>query len=150
MTESTTSTPRTRVRWGWIIGCIALGLAGIAAGSVLVAPTDRTAYAASVLAGVGTTLLLVGFVVLLERRILDTTVKVVQQAVDAERQASDARIERMVGDVEERMATEWARFDPANAEAVRRRSAQLTDEMVEQVVGEATGFAKGNGRDPEQ
>jgi hypothetical protein len=149
VTESTTSTPRTRVRWGWIIGCIALGLAGIAAGFVLVAPTDRTAYAASVLAGVGTTLLLVGFVVLLERRILDTTAKVVQQAVDAERRASDARIERMVGDFEDRMATEWARFDPADAEAVRRRSAQLTDEMVEQVVGEATGFAKGNGRHPE-
>lgn len=70
--------------------------------------------------------------------------------MDAERQASDARIERMVGDFEDRMATEWARLDPANAEAVRRRSAQLTDEMVEQVVGEATGFAKGNGRDPEQ
>jgi hypothetical protein len=64
---------------------LALGLAGIAAGFVLVAPTDRSAYAASVLAGVGTTLLLVGFVVLLERRILDTTAKVVRQAVDAER-----------------------------------------------------------------
>ena len=88
--------------------------------------------------GWGGRILLVGFVVLLERRIIDTTVKVVQRAVDAERQASDARIERMVGDFEDRMATEWARFDPANAEAVRRRSAQLTDEMVEQVVDEAT------------
>ena len=147
MTDSTT--PRTRVRWGWIIGCIVLGLAGIAAGFALVAPTDRTAYAASVLAGVGTTLLLVGFVVLLERRIIDTTVKVVQRAVDAERQASDERIERMVGDFEDRIATEWARFDPANAETVRRRSAQLTDEMVEQVVDEATGLGKGNSRSPE-
>jgi hypothetical protein len=55
----------------------------------------------------------------------------------------------MVGDFEDRMATEWARFDPANAEAVRRRSAQLTDEMVEQVVGGTTGFVKGNGRNPE-
>ena len=101
------------------------------------------------LAGVGTTLLLVGFVVLLERRIVDTTAKVVQRAVDAERQASDERIERMVGDFEDRMATEWARFDPANAEAVRRRSAQLTDEMVDQVVDEATGLGKGNSRRPE-
>jgi hypothetical protein len=47
------------------------------------------------------------------------------------------------------MATEWARFDPANADAVRRRSAQLTDEMVEQVVDEATGLGQGNSRRPE-
>jgi len=147
VTDSTT--PRTRVRWGWIIGCIALGLAGIGAGLVVVPSTDRAGYVASVLAGVGTTLLLVGFVVLLERRIIDTTAKVVQRAVDAERQASDARIERMVGDFEDRMATEWARFDPTDAEAVRRRSAQLTDEMVEQVVDEATGLGKGNSRRPE-
>jgi len=147
VTDSTT--PRTRVRWGWIIGCIVLGLAGIGAGLVVVPSTDRAGYVASVLAGVGTTLLLVGFVVLLERRIIDTTVKVVQRAVDAERQASDERIERMVGDFEDRMTTEWARFDPSNAEAVRRRSAQLTDEMVEQVVDEATGLGKGNSRRPE-
>ncbi len=147
MTDSTT--PRTRVRWGWIIGCIVLGLAGIGAGLLVAPSADRAGYVASVLAGVGTTLLLVGFVVLLERRIVDTTAKVVQRAVDAERQASDERIERMVGDFEDRMATEWARFDPANAEAVRRRSAQLTDEMVDQVVDEATGLGKGNSRRPE-
>jgi hypothetical protein len=51
------------VRWGWIIGCIMLGLAGIAAGLLLV--PDRTTYVANVLAGIGTTLLLVGIVVLL-------------------------------------------------------------------------------------
>jgi len=32
---------------------------------------------------------------------------------------------------------------------VRRRSAQLTDEMVDQVVDEATGLGKGNSRRPE-
>ncbi|HEY7812919.1 MAG TPA: hypothetical protein VIC62_06745, partial [Nakamurella sp.] len=94
-------------------------------------------------------LLLVGFVVLLERRIIDTTAKVVQRAVDAERQASDERIDRMVGDFEDRMATEWARFHPADAEAVRRRSAQLPDEMVDQVVDEATGYAKNSRPSPE-
>jgi membrane protein implicated in regulation of membrane protease activity len=139
--DPTTSTPRTRVRWGWIIGCIVLGLAGIGAGLLVVPPTDRAAYAASVLAGVGTTLLLVGFVVLLERRIIDTTARAVQRAVDAERQASDARIDRLVGEFEDRMSAEWARVDPADAEATRRRSAELTHEMVDQVVDEATGSA---------
>ena len=91
MIDATTPQRRSRIRWGWIIGCIVLGLAGIAAGFLLVA--DRTAYVASVLAGVGTTLLLVGIVVLLERRIVDTAAKAVRRAVDAEREASDARIE---------------------------------------------------------
>jgi hypothetical protein len=81
------------VRWGWIIGCIMLGLAGIAAGLLLV--PDRTTYVANVLAGIGTTLLLVGIVVLLERRIVGTAAKAVRRAVDAEREASDARIDRL-------------------------------------------------------
>jgi hypothetical protein len=149
MTEPTTSNPRVRVRWGWIIGCIVLGLAGIAAGFLLAAPPDRTAYVSSVLAGVGTTLLLVGFVVLLERRIVDTTAKVVQRAVDAQRQASDARIEQMVRDFEDRMSAEWARTDPANMGATKLRTAQLTDEMVERVVEEATGQSTKRRTDPE-
>jgi hypothetical protein len=131
-----------RVRWGWIIGCIVLGMAGIGAGFLLVAPEDRRAYVASVLAGVGTTLLLVGFVVLLERRIVATTAKVVQRAVDAQRKASDARIEQMVLDFEDRMSAEWARTDPANIDATKLRTAELTDEMVDRVVKEATGHAE--------
>ena len=149
MTEPTTSNPRVRVRWSWIIGCIVLGLAAIAGGFLLVAPPDRTTYVASVLAGVGTTLLLVGFVVLLERRIVDTTAKVVQQAVDAQRQASDARIERMVHDFEDRMSAEWARTDPANMDATKLRTAQLTDEMVDRVVEEATRQPTKRRSDPE-
>jgi hypothetical protein len=142
VTESHSSTTRPRVRWGWIIGCIALGLAGIGAGFIVVPSTDRAGYLASVLAGVGTTLLLVGFVVLLERRIVDTTARAVQRAVDADRQASEARIDRLVTDFEDRMSGEWARIDPADAEATRRRSAELTHAMVEQVVDEATGYSK--------
>ena len=138
-----------RVRWGWIIGCIVLGLAGIAAGFQLAAPTDRTAYVASVLAGVGTTLLLVGFVVLLERRIVDTTAKVVQRAVDAQREASEARIERMVQDFEDRMSEEWARTDPVSMDATKLRTAELTGEMVERVVEEATGQATKHRRQAE-
>jgi hypothetical protein len=128
-----------RIRWGWIMGCIALGLGGIAAGFSLVAPADRRAYVASVLAGVGTTLLLVGIVVLLERQIVDTAAKVVRRAVDADRAASDARIDRLVGDLEDRLSNEWARTDAADVAAMKRRTAQLTDETVERIVAEAKG-----------
>ena len=138
---SDTSTPghRVRVRWGWIVGCILLGLVGIVAGLLLVAPADRTSYVASVLAGVGTTLLLVGFVVLLERRIVDTTAKAVQRAVDAERQASEERIDKLVADFEDRMTAEWAKLDLKDPAATRRRSSELTEAMVASVVDEATG-----------
>lgn len=142
MTETATPVPRVRVRWGWIVGCILLGLAGIVLGLLIVTPTDRTSYLASVFAGVGTTLLLVGFVVLLERRIIDTTAKVVQRAVDAERQASEERIDRLVADFEDRMTAEWARLDADDPAATRRRSAELTDAMVASVVDEATGSGK--------
>jgi hypothetical protein len=142
MTETATPVPRVRVRWAWIVGCILLGLAGIVAGLLIVAPSDRTPYLASVLAGVGTTLLLVGFVVLLERRIIDTTAKVVQRAVDAERQASEERIDRLVADFEDRMTTEWSTLDPDDPAATRRRAAELTDAMVASVVDEATGSGK--------
>ena len=149
MAEPTTPEPRARIRWGWIIGCIALGFAGIAAGFLLVAPADRTSYVASVLAGIGTTLLLVGIVVLLERRILDTAAKAVRRAMDAEREASDARIERLVGDLEDRLDTEWARADAADLAAVKRRTAELTDETVERIVDEATRSARERTRDTE-
>jgi hypothetical protein len=143
VTESTTPPePRVRIRWGWIIGCIVLGLAGIAAGFLLVAPADRTAYGASVLAGVGTTLLLVGIVVLLERRIIDTAAKAVRRAVKAEREASDARIERLVGDLKDRLSAEWAQADAADVDAMKQRTADLTDETVERIVDEANRLAK--------
>lgn len=139
MSETSTPGHRVRVRWGWIVGCILLGLVGIIAGLLLVAPPDRTSYVASVLAGVGTTLLLVGFVVLLERRIVDTTAKAVQRAVDAERQASEERIDKLVADFEDRMTAEWAKLDLKDPAATRRRSSELTEAMVASVVDEATG-----------
>jgi hypothetical protein len=134
-----------RIRWGWIIGCIVLGLAGIAAGFLLVA--DRTAYVASVLAGVGTTLLLVGIVVLLERRIVDTAAKAVRRVVDAKREASDARMERLVGDLEDRLSAEWARTGAADVDAMKRRTAELTDEAVGRIVDEAKKLAEESKRD---
>ena len=142
MSETSTPGHRVRVRWGWIVGCILLGLVGIVAGLLLVAPPDRTSYVASVLAGVGTTLLLVGFVVLLERRIVDTTAKAVQRAVDAEREASEERIDKLVADFEDRMTAEWAKLDLKDPATTRRRSSELTEAMVASVVDEATGSGR--------
>ena len=147
MTEPGTPEPRLPVRWGWIIGCIMLGLAGIAAGFLLV--PDRTTYVANVLAGIGTTLLLVGIVVLLERRIVGTAAKAVRRAVDAEREASDARIDRLVGDLEDRLSAEWARTDAADVDAMKRRTAEITDETVERIADEANRLAQESTRDAE-
>jgi hypothetical protein len=149
VTEPGTTSSPTRIRWGWIVLCLVLGVAGIAAGFTLVAPSDRAGYAASVLAGVGTTLLLVGFVVLLERRIVDTTAKVVQRAVDAERRASDARIDRLVEELEGRLTAEWAASDPTDKDAMTRRTTELTDQLVERVVDEAkSGGGPPRGSEP--
>ncbi|HEU5483972.1 MAG TPA: hypothetical protein VFU98_03620 [Microlunatus sp.] len=136
MSES--RSPQTRVRWGWIMGCILLGLGGIVAGFSLVTPAERIGYLASVLAGVGTTLLLVGIVVLLERRIVDSAAKAVRRAVDAERSASEARVEQMLGEFEDRLSAEWAQTDTAGVAAMKRRTADLTDDVVERIVDETT------------
>ena len=124
-----------------------LGLAGIAVGLLLV--PDRTTYVANVLAGIGTTLLLVGIVVLLERRIVGTAAKALRRAVDAEREASDARIDRLVGDLEDRLSAEWARTDATDVDAMKRRTAELTDETVERIVDEANRLAQESTRDAE-
>jgi hypothetical protein len=44
--------------------------------------------------------------VLLERRIVNTAAKAVRRAVDAEREASNAGIDRLVGDLEDRLSAE--------------------------------------------
>jgi len=120
------------------MGCILLGLGGIVAGFSLVTPAERIGYLASVLAGVGTTLLLVGIVVLLERRIVDSAAKAVRRAVDAERSASEARVEQMLGEFEDRLSAEWAQTDTAGVAAMKRRTADLTDDVVERIVDETT------------
>ena len=96
---------RPRIRWAWIVGCVALGLAAIAAGRAIVPDTDRTSYLAGVLGNVGTTLLLVGIVVLLERRIVDTAVRAVQNANDEARRAARADLDAQIRDLDERIRT---------------------------------------------
>ena len=59
------------------------------AGRAIVPDENRTGYAAGALANVGTTLLLVGIVVLLERRIVDTAVRAVRKPNDEARFSRD-------------------------------------------------------------
>ena len=89
------------------MGCVALGLAAIAAGRAIVPDTDRTSYLAGVLGNVGTTLLLVGIVVLLERRIVDTAVRAVRNATDEARRAARDDFDAQMRDLEERISTNW-------------------------------------------
>jgi hypothetical protein len=63
--------------------------------------------------------------------------------------ASDARIERLVGDLEDRLTVEWARTGAANVDAMKRRTVKLTDETVERIVAETKGLAEESKRDAE-
>ena len=127
---------RIRVRWGWFLGCIVLGLAAIVVGSLLVAPADRLGYFGGVLAGIGTTLLLVGIVVLLERRIIDTAVKVVQNAAKEARMRTNEAVRAQVRKLERGVADVWETATPENAAEETRR---MIDEFTQRVVDEYTG-----------
>ncbi len=118
------------------MGCVALGLAAIAAGRAIVPDTDRTSYLAGVLGNVGTTLLLVGIVVLLERRIVDTAVRAVRNATDEARRAARDDFDAQMRDLEERISTNWATVD---AEAEARR---ISDEYSRRVVDAEGGNAE--------
>lgn len=132
---SETSTPtRFRIRWGWFVACIVLGLAAIAIGG-FVAPA--AAYLAGVLANVGTTLLLVGIVVLLERRIIDNAVRVVRTA---NQQANEA-IRAQIKELDERLATEWESATLENLAEKKTATARLADEYTKRIVDEARGEA---------
>ena len=80
-----------------------LGLAAIAAGRAIVPEANSTGYVAGVLANVGTTLLLVGIVVLLERRIVDTAVRAVRNANDEARRAARDDFDAQMRDLEDRL-----------------------------------------------
>jgi len=65
MTASETGPPGFHIRWGWFLGCIAAGIVAIVIGWFLAAPAGRINYLTGLLLNVGTTLLLLGIVVLL-------------------------------------------------------------------------------------
>ena len=112
-----------------------LGLAGIAAGRAIVPDAGRTGYVAGVLANAGTTLLLVGIVVLLERRIVDTAVRAVQNANDEARRAARDDFDAQMRDLEQRIRTSWESVD-AEAEA-RRMSDEYSRRLVDAEGGDA-------------
>ncbi|WP_448004895.1 hypothetical protein [Agromyces bauzanensis] len=129
--------PRSRIRWGWFLGCIVLGLAAIIVGWFLVSPTNRLGYVGGVLGGIGTTLLLVGIVVLLERRIVDTAVKVVREATKEARIRTDEAVRAQVRDFEDRVARVWETATPENAaEETRRMIDQFTKRVVDVYTGD--------------
>lgn len=123
--------PRFRIRWGWFAGCIALGLTAILIGW-LVSPA--MGYLAGVLANIGTTLLLVGIVVLLERRLIDSAVHVVRSANERSNEALRAQIR----DLEDRVGSVWESASAADVARKKAETARLTDEFTQRVVDEAS------------
>jgi hypothetical protein len=124
-----------RIRWAWIAACVVLGLAAIAAGRAILPDAGRTGYDAGVLANVGTTLLLVGLVVLLERRIVDTAVRAVRNANDEARRAARDDFDGQMRDLEQRIRTSWGSVD-AEAEA-RRMADEYSRRLVDAEGGDA-------------
>ena len=131
VTASEARPPGFRIRWGWFLGCIASGLVAIVVGWFVTAPSGRRSYLADVLAGVGTTLLLVGIVVLLERRIVDNAVRKLRSAAAADRarMRDDFRIE--VQDFTDRVNAEWATASPEDVDAMKERTKRLSQELAE-------------------
>lgn len=134
MTETPEPT-RIRIRWGWFVACLVLGLTAILIGGLVAPAPARDGYLAGVLANVGTTLLLVGIVVLLERRIIDNAVRVVRRANEKANEALRAQIQ----DFEDRVAAEWASATADNVAEKKAETERLTDEFTKRLVDESNG-----------
>jgi hypothetical protein len=133
--ERVDGSARPRIRWAWIAVCIVLGLVAIAAGRAIVPDAGLTAYAAGVLANVGTTLLLVGIVVLLERQIVDMAVRAVRHANDEARRAARDDLDTQIRDLEERIRTSWESADEAEAR-------RMTDEYSRRITDAADEYSR--------
>jgi hypothetical protein len=131
-----TQPPGFRIRWGWFVGCIASGVVAIVLGWFVAAPAGRTSYLPGILANVGTTLLLVGIVVLLERRIVDNAVRKFRNATEEARARirDDFRIE--VQNFTDRMNAEWAAASPEDVEEMKERTKRLSKELADNYVDE--------------
>lgn len=129
---------RFRIRWGWFVACLVLGLTAILAGGLVAPAAARDGYLAGVLANVGTTLLLVGIVVLLERRIIDNAVRVVRRANAQANEALRAQIQ----DFEDRVTAEWASATAENIAEKKAETERLADEFTKRVVDESNGISR--------
>lgn len=129
---------RFRIRWGWFVACLVLGLAAVLVGGLVAPAVTREGYVAGVLANVGTTLLLVGVVVLLERRIIDSAVRVVRRANEKANEALRAQIQ----DFEDRVAAEWASATAENVAEKKAATERMTDEFTKRVVDESSEISR--------
>lgn len=129
---------RVRIRWGWFVGCILLGLLGILAGMALAPDANKAGYVSGVLGGVGTTLLLIGVVVLLERRIVDTAARVFRNVAEEAQERADREMRSQINDLEARLAKLWTTETTTAEDAARRQemTRRLTDEFTKRVVDE--------------
>jgi hypothetical protein len=132
MSETPTPT-RFRIRWGWFVACILLGLIAIMIGWLVVPAAAGPSYVAGVLANVGTTLLLVGIVVLLERRIVDNAARLVRTANEQTNEA----IRMQIQDLERRVAAEWESATAENVDEKKAETTRITDEFTKRIVDQA-------------
>ena len=135
-TASETRPPGFHIRWGWFLGCIAAGLVAIVIGWFVAAPAGRINYLTGLLLNVGTTLLLLGIVVLLERRIVDNAVRKFRNAAEEARgrMRDDFRIQ--VQDFSDRVSAEWAAASPEDIDAMKERTKRLSEELADSYVDE--------------
>ena len=130
-TASETRPPGFHIRWGWFLGCIAAGLVAIVIGWFVAAPAGRINYLTGLLLNVGTTLLLLGIVVLLERRIVDNAVRKFRNAAEEARgrMRDDFRIQ--VQDFSDRVSADWAAASPEDIDAMKERTKRLSEELAD-------------------
>ena len=131
VTASETRLPGFRVRWAWFFGCIASGLVAIVVGWFVAAPAGRMSYLAGVFVNVGTTLLLVGIVVLLERRIVDNAVRKFRNAAEEARATMRDDFRTQVQDFKDRVSAEWAAASPDDVDAMKERTNRLSKELAD-------------------
>jgi hypothetical protein len=136
VTAAETQPPGFRIRWGWFLGCIASGVVAIAVGWFLAESAGGTNYLPGVLANVGTTLLFVGIVVLLERRIVDTAVRRFRNATEEARARIRDDFRKEVQDFTDRVNAEWAAASPEDVEAMKERTKRLSKELADTYVDE--------------
>jgi c-di-AMP phosphodiesterase-like protein len=131
MTASETGPPGFHIRWGWFLGCIAAGIVAIVIGWFLAAPAGRINYLTGLLLNIGTTLLLLGIVVLLERRIVDNAVRKFRNAAEEARgrMRDDFRVE--VQNFSDRVSAEWAAASPEDIDAMKERTKRLSEELAD-------------------
>jgi hypothetical protein len=126
-----TRPPGFRIRWGWFLGCIASGVVAIVVGWSVTAAAGRMNYLAGVLANAGTTLLLVGIVVLLERRIVDNAVRRFRNAAEEARARMRDDLRIKVQDFTDRVSAEWAAASPEDVDAMKERTTRLSKELTD-------------------